>query len=185
VIEATASGPSWGRVRGALHAARREADVVVVSLHWGPNMRPSPSKEFVRYAHALVEEGADVVHGHSAHVLQPIEVYRGRPILYDCGDFVDDYMVDPLLRNDWTLIHRVVLDSRNRPVRLELMPCLIDASTCQVNAAEGEAFQAIADRVLRQTERFGTPVRVSGRRLELDLSEAADLSTTRPVVEKR
>lgn len=185
IVDVTTSGPSWHRVRAAIREGRREADLVVVSLHWGPNMRPSPSKEFVRYAHALVEEGADVVHGHSAHVLQPIEVHRGRPILYDCGDFVDDYMVDPVLRNDWALLHRIVLDDDRRPARLELQPCLIDAWTCQVNAAEGEAFDAIAQRVVRQAERFGTPLRVAGRRLEMPLSGSDNLPTTRPAVEKR
>ena len=41
-----------------------------------------------------------MIHGHSAHLFQGIEFYKGKLILYDTGDFVDDYQVDPLLRND-------------------------------------------------------------------------------------
>ncbi len=72
-------------------AVRRPGDVVVVSLHWGPNWGYQVSRDRVRFARWLVDAGADVVHGHSSHHPQPVEVYRGRLILYGCGDFIDDY----------------------------------------------------------------------------------------------
>ena len=49
------------------------------------------TREQIRFAHDLVDGGVDIVHGHSSHHARPIEVYRGRLILYGCGDFVDDY----------------------------------------------------------------------------------------------
>ena len=82
------------RVEAILESVyRHDPDLVVASLHWGPNweVRPSPTQR--RFARWLVDRGVDVVHGHSAHVVQGIEVYRGRPILYDLGDYVDDYVV--------------------------------------------------------------------------------------------
>ena len=66
-------------------------DLVVVSLHWGPNWGyeiPAAQRSFAR---GLIEAGVDVVHGHSAHHVKGIEVYRQRPIFYGCGDFFDDY----------------------------------------------------------------------------------------------
>ncbi|MFJ8467337.1 CapA family protein [Streptomyces swartbergensis] len=71
--------------------ARRAGDVIVVSVHWGTNWGFRVPREQVRFAHALVDGGVDVVHGHSSHHPRPLEVYRERLILYGCGDFVDDY----------------------------------------------------------------------------------------------
>jgi poly-gamma-glutamate synthesis protein (capsule biosynthesis protein) len=70
---------------------RRPGDLVVASVHWGPNWGYTPSRAEVRFAHALIDAGADIVHGHSSHHPRPPEVYRDRLVLYGCGDLVDDY----------------------------------------------------------------------------------------------
>jgi poly-gamma-glutamate capsule biosynthesis protein CapA/YwtB (metallophosphatase superfamily) len=73
-------------------AARRPGDRVVVSLHWGGNWGYEVSREERAFAHRLVDAGAvDVLHGHSSHHPRGIELYRGRAILYGCGDFINDY----------------------------------------------------------------------------------------------
>lgn len=89
--------PAWDEA-GALQVAaqvarqRQPGDVVVVSLHWGGNWGMEVSASHRRFAHRLIELGAaDVVHGHSSHHPRPIEVYRGRLILYGCGDLINDY----------------------------------------------------------------------------------------------
>ncbi|MFF9127167.1 CapA family protein [Streptomyces sp. NPDC014889] len=71
--------------------ARSPGDIVVVSVHWGSNWGYRVPREQTRFARALVDGGADVVHGHSSHHPRPVEVYRDRLILYGCGDFIDDY----------------------------------------------------------------------------------------------
>jgi poly-gamma-glutamate synthesis protein (capsule biosynthesis protein) len=70
---------------------KRPGDVLVVSLHWGSNWGYEVEEEHVAFAHALLERGVDVVHGHSSHHARPIEIHRGRLVLYGCGDFIDDY----------------------------------------------------------------------------------------------
>ncbi|AUY52485.1 CapA family protein [Streptomyces sp. CB01881] len=70
---------------------RRPGDVVVASVHWGSNWGYRISRDQTRFAHALVDGGVDVVHGHSSHHPRPVEVYHGKLILYGCGDFIDDY----------------------------------------------------------------------------------------------
>lgn len=79
--------------RFADHLRRIEGpgDIVVVSVHWGPNWGYGVPRDEIRFAHALVDAGADVVHGHSSHHPRPPEVYRDRLVLYGCGDLVDDY----------------------------------------------------------------------------------------------
>jgi poly-gamma-glutamate synthesis protein (capsule biosynthesis protein) len=71
--------------------AKHDGDVAIVSIHWGDNWGYDVPREFVRFAHELVEGGVDVVHGHSSHHPRPIEVYRRRLILYGCGDLINDY----------------------------------------------------------------------------------------------
>ncbi|WP_149179994.1 CapA family protein [Streptomyces sp. TRM49041] len=70
---------------------RRPGDVAVVSVHWGSNWGYGVPRDQVRFAHALIDGGVDLVHGHSSHHPRPLESYRGKLILYGCGDFVDDY----------------------------------------------------------------------------------------------
>jgi poly-gamma-glutamate synthesis protein (capsule biosynthesis protein) len=80
-----------GRVASRIRAAKRPGDVTVASIHWGGNWGYEIPDEQVRFAHRLVEEGVEVVHGHSAHHPKAIDAYRARLILYGCGDFLDDY----------------------------------------------------------------------------------------------
>jgi poly-gamma-glutamate capsule biosynthesis protein CapA/YwtB (metallophosphatase superfamily) len=75
----------------SIDAQRRPGDAVVVSLHWGGNWGYTIDRDQRALAHALVEAGADVVHGHSSHHARGFEVYRQRLVLYGCGDFINDY----------------------------------------------------------------------------------------------
>jgi poly-gamma-glutamate capsule biosynthesis protein CapA/YwtB (metallophosphatase superfamily) len=73
-------------------AQRQPGDRVVVSVHWGGNWGAAVPQAHRRFAQRLIELGAaDLVHGHSCHHPRPIEVYRGRLILYGCGDLINDY----------------------------------------------------------------------------------------------
>jgi len=72
-------------------AARQRGDIVVVSIHWGSNWGYEVPGGQVRFARRLIDGGVDLIHGHSSHHPRPIEVYRGKLILYGCGDCIDDY----------------------------------------------------------------------------------------------
>jgi poly-gamma-glutamate capsule biosynthesis protein CapA/YwtB (metallophosphatase superfamily) len=80
-----------GQVASRAQAGRRPGDLAVVSLHWGPNWGYEVGRDEIAFAHRLIDDGVDLVHGHSSHHPRPIEVYRGKLILYGCGDFIDDY----------------------------------------------------------------------------------------------
>ncbi|WP_369174398.1 CapA family protein [Streptomyces sp. R28] len=91
---------------------KRAGDLVVVSVHWGSNWGYLVPREQRRFAHALVDGGADVVHGHSSHHPRTVEVYRDRLILHGCGDFVDDYEGIPgyeQYRDDLRIAHLVTV----------------------------------------------------------------------------
>ena len=114
---------------------KQHVDIVVVTIHWGPNMREYPTEEFRNFAHAMIDAGADIIHGHSAHIVQPIERYRDKLIMYDTGDFVDDYAVDPQLRNDLSFIFLITIDKSAIIKNIDLVPTKI--SMMQVNTATG------------------------------------------------
>ena len=72
-------------------AHKRDGEVVVASVHWGSNWGYGVPRAQVDFARRLIDGGMDLVHGHSSHHPRPIEVYRGRLILYGCGDLINDY----------------------------------------------------------------------------------------------
>lgn len=136
--------------------ARQSADVVIISAHWGPNMQDSPPKNFQNFAHNLIDAGADIFYGHSSHVFQGVEVYKNKLILYDTGDFVDDYMVNAVLRNDMSYIFSVRIDE-NGPKELQLIPVLINGKEfCQVNLADGKFAKEINELMKKRSTEYGT-----------------------------
>lgn len=141
--------PSDDRVRrflGRVAEASREADLVVVSAHWGPNWGYEPPEEHVALAHALIEAGTGVVFGHSPHVFRGVEIHRGFPILYSTGDFVDDYAVDEVERNDQSFLFVVAMDADGTGiVDLALYPTTI--GRFQANRARGREARAIAGKM--------------------------------------
>ena len=108
-----------------------QADITLVTPHWGPNMTATPVRHVRRAAAALVDAGATLVAGHSAHVPHGV----AGPVLYDLGDFLDDYRVDPRLRNDLGLLFLVTLDAAG-PLRLEALPLKLEF--CHTRLATGE-----------------------------------------------
>jgi poly-gamma-glutamate synthesis protein (capsule biosynthesis protein) len=80
------------RLCGRVRSTKRAGDLVVVSVHWGPNWGYDVEPREIEFAQALIDRGgADLVHGHSSHHPKAIEVYRGKLILWGCGDFINDY----------------------------------------------------------------------------------------------
>ena len=145
------------RVRTALdRVADRGADLVVASLHWGPNMVESPPQAHREFARWLIDRGVDVIHGHSAHIFQGVEIYNGRPILYDTGDFVDDYRIDPDLRNDRSFLFELTVGSKSPPdpVALRLTP--VEIEDRRVQFADGPAARWARDRMTSLASTFGT-----------------------------
>lgn len=154
VVQIRTEGEDFDWIKSEIGSAREAgADLVVFSIHWGPNMREMPSREFVRFAHAVMDAGADVFHGHSAHVFQGIEIYKNKPIFYDTGELVDDYAVDSELRNDQGLLYLLTVEG-GTVRRIELVPLLI--SDMQVNQARGEVADEIAARLQRRSAPFKT-----------------------------
>lgn len=119
--EATAS-----RLADDLARQRRRGDLAMLSIHWGGNWGLEVPTAHRRFARALIDRGAvDLVHGHSSHHPMPMEVHRGRLIVYGCGDLLNDYEgITPHggLRSDVGCLYRVRLGGDGALQGAEVVP---------------------------------------------------------------
>jgi poly-gamma-glutamate capsule biosynthesis protein CapA/YwtB (metallophosphatase superfamily) len=140
----------------------------ILSLHWGPNMVFRPSAKFRRLAHAAVDMGWKILFGHSAHVFQGIEIYRGCPIIYAAGDLVDDYYVDPKFRNNHQLLFELELGP-DFLRRITLHPLFIEH--CRTRLASAEQTRYIVRCMTSLCGELGTPVHQDGNRIWIAASD--------------
>jgi len=114
-------------------------------------MVPAPVAHVRAAAADLRRAGATLVAGHSAHVFHGVD----DAVLYDLGDFIDDYAVHPVLRNDRGLFFLATVDD-GQVVRIEAVPLALDF--CQTRRADPDEARWIADRFRRACAAFGTEV---------------------------
>jgi poly-gamma-glutamate capsule biosynthesis protein CapA/YwtB (metallophosphatase superfamily) len=137
-----------------VQADRRPGDVVVVSVHAGSNWGYPVPRNYRRFAHRLVDGGVDVVHGHSSHHPRPVEIYGGRPILYGCGDLVNDYEGIggwEEYRSDLRLLYLVALDADSHElVELRMAPLRTRRLRLERASADDAAWlRRVMDRISR------------------------------------
>jgi len=130
-----------------------QCDILIISIHWGPNMRQRPPKHVIEFAHKLIDSGVNIIHGHSAHIFQGVEIYQGCPIFYDTGDFVDDYYVDKTLRNDRSFFF-ITEYEKNALKRIRLIPTHIE--NCHVHLAKDEEKRATMKQMELLSKELGT-----------------------------
>ena len=104
----------YEQLKPLIAKARADADLVLFSVHWGPNYQWIPDPSIQKLAKWMIHEGVDVIHGHSSHHLQGLEIIDRKDqtcglILYGCGDFLDDYAVEEAFRNDLSALFRLHL----------------------------------------------------------------------------
>ncbi len=80
-----------------IEEAKRCADVVIVSFHWGIHFKEAVLADYQRYyAHFAIDAGADLILGHHAHILKPVEIYHGKVIFYSLGNFAMEEVTNML-----------------------------------------------------------------------------------------
>lgn len=163
-------------MRRCLERDRRPGDLVVASLHWGGNWGYEVRNCERAFAHELIEAGVDLVHGHSSHHPRGIEIHRGRPILYGCGDLLNDYEGIggyEAYRPELALMYFPVLEvSSGELIALTLVPMRVRRFRLQKASAEESAW--LAARMGRECAGWGVRVSpgVHGR-LHIEWARAA------------
>jgi Bacterial capsule synthesis protein PGA_cap len=153
-VDFSSGVPGWllDLVRGL------DTDLVIVTVHWGPNMTTEPLGYIRSAARELVSAGASLVAGHSAHVFHGV----WGSVVFDLGDFLDDYAVDNELRNDLGVLMVATLGEHGLE-RLEAVPLALDY--CFTRLAQHEEYAWVRDRFTRACAAFGTEVADTGERL--------------------
>jgi poly-gamma-glutamate synthesis protein (capsule biosynthesis protein) len=153
--DATATG-----VVRRIREVKRAQDVVVASIHWGSNWGYEVPWAQQRFARRLLDGGVDIVHGHSSHHVRPIEIYRGKLILYGCGDFLNDYegiAGYEEFRDDLTLMYFATLQPETgRLTSLRMTPMQI--RNLRANRATPPDVEWLGSTLARISRAFGTHV---------------------------
>jgi poly-gamma-glutamate capsule biosynthesis protein CapA/YwtB (metallophosphatase superfamily) len=152
------------RVADQIRTQRQPGDLVVVSIHWGANWGyeiPQAQREF---AYRLIDAGmADVVHGHSCHHPKGIEVHRAKPILYGCGDFLNDYegiSGYEKFRAELVLAYFVVVDATSGNLaRLAMVP--FRTRRFRLERVKGEDVEWLQKVLDRESRKLGTRVHLT------------------------
>lgn len=145
------------KIEHDIKSIRNQVDVLIVSIHWGPNKIERPEKTFIEFAHKIIDCGADLIHGHSAHIFQGIEIYNGKAIIYGAGDFIDDYMIYSDQHNDHSFLFQAKI-TKDGVQQLKLIPVYI--SEMQVNLAKNELAQKILNHMKKLSAEFGTKLEI-------------------------
>jgi len=148
------SGTAWidlsdnqdfNRVITAVQNAASQCDLLVTGFHWGTEYTPNPTDEQVKFAHAAVDAGSDLVVGTHPHVVQADEIYQGRYIIYSLGNFIMDQMWSEETR-EGALLYTYIY--QNKIINTKLVPTqIMDYSQVRV-MGEGEGnyiLERIAD----------------------------------------
>jgi poly-gamma-glutamate synthesis protein (capsule biosynthesis protein) len=151
-------------IKEKVREVKQRGDIAVASIHWGSNWGyeiPSVQREF---AHKLIDcAGIDVIHGHSSHHARVIEVYKNKPILYGCGDFINDYEGIggyEEFRDDLVLMYFVSMNPlTGNLLRVRMTPLQI--KHFRVNRASRADALWLRDILNREGEKLGTRVELS------------------------
>jgi poly-gamma-glutamate synthesis protein (capsule biosynthesis protein) len=117
----TSIGHDFPRALRAIREADANADLVLVTIHWGVELDTQPRDYQIDEARQMIDAGADAIFGHHAHRLQPMDTYRGRPIFYGLGNFVwPNFSVE----GSTTAVAEVTVTADGR-IRGRLLPAFI------------------------------------------------------------
>lgn len=144
--------------------ARAGADLGVVSVHWGSNWGYRVPPDHRAFAHRLVDAGVHLVHGHSSHHPRPAEVYRGRLVLYGCGDLVNDYegiTGYEEFGDDLRLVYLARLDRRSGALA-DLTMRAFRSHRLRLERAGADDLARLVTALTGPCRRLGTSLRVRG-----------------------
>ena len=144
-------------------AVKQDKDIVVASIHWGSNWGYQIPAEHRRFAQGLIDyAGVDIIHGHSSHHPKGMEIYRNKPVIYGCGDFINDYEGihgHEEYRGDLSLMYFITINaSTGELTQLELVPTQL--ARLRVNHATTTDARWLAAMLNREGSRLNTQFRL-------------------------
>lgn len=152
-----ANGRDMARVKKAIAEAKKQADYVIVSFHWGIEQNYNANASQVRDGKASIDAGADMVLSHHPHVMQGIEFYKGKLIAYSLGDFIFPYKT---VEGRKSVILRASLGP-NGVTGVSVVPVYLgDYGVPAIQ--KGATAAGILGKLRDASAKFGTDVRIEG-----------------------
>jgi poly-gamma-glutamate capsule biosynthesis protein CapA/YwtB (metallophosphatase superfamily) len=159
------TAPDRTAMLSAIGAAAREAAYVIVSFHWGIEYTGQANAEQRSLAHAAIDAGADLVLGTHPHVLQGLELYRGKLIAYSLGNFVFDDHDEPIGE---TVVLQVKVPASGEP-SFTCVPVRGAGSSGGVPVpVNGKEADSILTRLISLSARLGVHLVRSGSTAQFD-----------------
>lgn len=164
-VEIKENGKNMNYLLEKIKDTKKEVDYLIISAHWGPNWGYEPLKEHIYFAHKFIDYGADLIFGHSPHIFRGIEIYKNKFILYSTGDFVDDYAVDEIERNDESFIF--LWDTEKNI--FELYPTMIE--NFRARLAKDKEKEIIMAKMIRLCQKLKTKIKKEKDRLIINIKD--------------
>jgi poly-gamma-glutamate capsule biosynthesis protein CapA/YwtB (metallophosphatase superfamily) len=139
--------------------ARENADLIIVSFHWGKERSFYPLKAQTDLGRFSIDKGADVVVGHHPHVIQGIEKYKGKYIVYSLGNFCFGGNRNPSDKDSFIFQSHFILKGK-RVVRSEgqIIPCSISSvdhvNDYQPTILEGDEKEEVLERIYKYSSKL-------------------------------
>jgi poly-gamma-glutamate capsule biosynthesis protein CapA/YwtB (metallophosphatase superfamily) len=143
--------PDRKRLLADISAAKKKADFVIVSFHWGTEYTGRANQDQRRLAHQAIDAGADLILGHHPHVIQGLELYKDRLIAYSMGDFVWDHNSR---ETGETFVLHVALTADGPPT-VDATPVYLDDATGVPAPVTGREAETILNRLIRLSAELG------------------------------
>lgn len=149
------------RIAETIQLTKQAGDLVVFSIHWGHNWGYDIASEQIEFAHWLIDfAGVDIIHGHSSHHPKAVEVYKSKPIIYGCGDFINDYegiRGHEQYRSELGFMYIVRVDAvSGNLISFELKPTRI--KRFRVNRASDQEVEWLYRRMKVEYEKLATAI---------------------------
>jgi poly-gamma-glutamate synthesis protein (capsule biosynthesis protein) len=136
-----------------IRKAKKQADVVVLSLHWGLTYLP---KVIATYqppvAYAAIDAGADLILGHHPHLLKAVEVYKGKVCFYSIGSFLSTGSHAYKIPYRWNLYWYQVEPDSLCSFAIESKKSMVAKAVISKNGVERVSFLPIFINRLAQAE---------------------------------
>lgn len=153
------------KLREVLSLIPESTEIIIMSIHWGPNYTTETSNFQKAFAHLSIDLGIDLILGHSAHIFHGIEVYKNKPIIYDMGDLLinDDDSWDTR-----SFLYKISFIDSN-PHGLELIPIYMPNS--QIRVSEGIIADETIARMVSFSKKLNTALKVQENRIYIEFDK--------------
>ncbi|MBC7962271.1 MAG: CapA family protein [Steroidobacteraceae bacterium] len=148
-------------------SARRQADYVIVSFHWGKEAGDTAQANQRNAAHNAIDAGADVIIGHHPHVLQGVEIYKKGIIFYSLGNLA---FASKSTTADVGALIRLRLDEKQRTAEILPLDVLNHRVGFQPRLLSGTRAEAVMEKLRVLSQPFRTEIRNSGGKYSVDFS---------------